>query len=93
MFAFDGFEEGFEVADAEAEGAVAFDEFEEHGGAVDEGFGEDLQQVAVFVAVDEDAAFLQFLDRGADVADPRPQVRILVVGVGGGQEFDALGDQ
>ncbi len=58
LFAFDGFEEGFEVADAEAERAVAFDEFEEHRGAVDEGFGEDLQQVAVFVPVYEDAAFL-----------------------------------
>ncbi|MBC2642428.1 MULTISPECIES: hypothetical protein [unclassified Rhodococcus (in: high G+C Gram-positive bacteria)] len=35
LFAFDGFEEGFEVADAEAEGAVASDEFEEHGASTD----------------------------------------------------------
>jgi hypothetical protein len=51
----DRLEEGLEVALAEAERAVPLDDLEEHRRAVAEGLGEDLQQVAVLVPVDEDA--------------------------------------
>src|SRR6478672_417275 len=69
LLALDGLEQCLEVALAEAEGAVALDELEEHGGPVAEGLGEDLQEVAVLVAVDEDAALLQLLDRDAHLTD------------------------
>src|SRR3954454_3568546 len=48
----DGLEQGLEVALAEAERAVPFDQLEEHGRPVLYGFGEDLQQVSVLVPVD-----------------------------------------
>src|SRR5699024_10492972 len=77
----------------EAQRAVPFDEFEEHGGAVADRFGEDLQQVTVFVAVHENAASLKLFDGYAHLADPCSQLRVGVIGIGGGQEFDAVGPQ
>ena len=70
LLALDGLEQGLEVALAEAERAVPLDQLEEHGRAVPDRPGEDLQQIAVLVAVDEDAALLQLLDRHPHVADP-----------------------
>ena len=93
LLALDGLEEGLEVALAEAERAVALDQLEEHRGPVAERLGEDLQQVAVLVAVDEDAALLQLLDRHAHLADAGAQLGVLVVGVGGVEELDAVGTQ
>src|SRR4051812_8682349 len=81
LLAFDGLEERLEVALAEAEGAVALDQLEEDRRAVTERLGEDLEQVAVLVTVDEDPALLQLLDRGPHVADARAQLGVLVVGV------------
>ena len=69
MFAFDGFEEGFEVAFAEAARAFALDDLVEDRRAVLDGLGEDLEQVAFVVAVDEDAEFGQFVDGLVDLAD------------------------
>src|SRR3712207_7420924 len=48
--------------------------------------GEDLQQVAVLVPVDQDAALLQLLDRYPHGADAGPQLGVLVVGVRGGED-------
>src|SRR5665648_671007 len=73
--------------------AVPLNEFEEYRGAVTDGLGENLEQIAVFVAIDEDAALLQLLNRHPDVADAFAQRRIFVVAVRGGEELDALGAQ
>src|SRR5471030_3066674 len=65
----DGLEQRLEVALAKAQRAMTLDHLEEHGGAVADGPREDLQEVAVLVAVDQDAPLLQLLDRSAHVAD------------------------
>src|SRR3954449_7093272 len=90
LLTLDRLEECLEVALAETERAMALDQLEEHGGPVAGGLGEDLQQVAVLVAVDQDAALLQLLDRRAHGADAAAQLGVLVVGVRGGEELDAL---
>src|SRR5689334_5396026 len=93
LLALDGLEEGLEVALAEAERAVPLDDLEEDRGPVAERLGEDLQEVAVLVAVDEDLALLELLDRCAHLADPGAQLVVLVVGVGGVEELDTVGPQ
>src|SRR6476469_2167493 len=92
LLALDRLEECLEVALPEAQRAVSLDQLEEDGGPVTGRLGEDLQQVAVLVAVDQDAALLQLLDRRAHGADARAQLGVLVVGVRRRQELDALGD-
>ncbi len=57
LLAFDGFEQGLEIALAEAAAPLALDDFIEQGGAILHRLGEDLQQVAVLVAIDQDAIF------------------------------------
>src|SRR5699024_8546296 len=89
----DGLEQCLEVALAEAQRAVPLDQLEEHRRPVAQRLGEDLEQVAVLVTVHQDAALLQLLDRHPDLADPCPQLRVLVVGVGGVEELDAVGPQ
>src|ERR671927_175813 len=91
LLALDRLEECLEVALAETERAVPLDELEEDGGPVAGRLGEDLQQVAVLVAVDQDAALLQLLDGRADLADAGAQLRVLVVRVRCRQKLDALG--
>ena len=54
---------------AEALAAFALEDFVEDGWAVFDGFGEDLKQVAFFVAVDEDAEFFEAFDVFVDLAD------------------------
>jgi non-specific serine/threonine protein kinase len=93
LLALDRLEEGLEVALAEAERAVPLDELEEDGRPVADRLGEDLQQVAVLVAVDQDAALAQFLDGNPDLADPLPQHRVGVVRVRRDEELDAAGAQ
>src|SRR5687768_5319062 len=80
LLALDRLEQGLEVALAEAERAVALDELEEDRRAVLHGLGEDLQQVAVLVAVHQDPPGLELGDRRADLADPLDE-RLVVVGV------------
>jgi DNA-binding CsgD family transcriptional regulator len=72
LLALDRLKERLEVALAEAERAVPLDELEEHRRPVADRLGEDLQQVAVLVPVDQDAALAQLLDRDPDLADPLP---------------------
>src|SRR5690606_35432740 len=83
----DGLEQGLEVALAEAHGAVPLDEFEEHGRAVLDRLGEDLQQVAVLVPVDEDLQLAERLHRHPGL--PGPLAERVVVGVRGVQELHA----
>src|SRR3954466_4159725 len=89
LLALDRLEQGLEVALSETERAVPLDELEEDGRPVAGGLGEDLQQVAVLVAVDQDPALLQLLDRGPDLTDAGAQLGVLVVGVRRGEELDA----
>src|SRR6476620_11804600 len=77
LLALDRLEERLEVALAEAERAVPLDELEEDGRPVAERLGEDLQQVAVLVAVDEDLALLELLDRHAHLTDASAQLLVL----------------
>src|SRR5262249_1096836 len=69
LFALDRLEERLEVAVAEAAGAVALDDLEEHGRTVLRGLREDLQQVAVVVAVREDPQAPQVVPALVDLAD------------------------
>ena len=67
LLALDRLEERLEVALAEAARTVALDDLEEHRRPVLDRLGEDLQQVALVVAVDQDAELGEvrqvFLDR------------------------------
>src|SRR6476660_5266823 len=90
LLALDRLEERLEVALAEAERAVPLDELEEHGRPVAHRLGEDLEEVAVLVAVDEDLAALELLDRHPHLADTLTQLRVVVVRVGGVEELDAV---
>src|SRR5664279_2546617 len=91
LLTLDGLKKRLEIALAEAERAVALDHLEEHCGAVADGAREDLQEVAVFVAVDEDAAALQLLNRDAHLADALAKGWVRVVRVGGLQELHTFG--
>src|SRR5918994_1630565 len=87
LLALDRLEQGLEVALAEAAGTVPLDDLEEHGRTVSNGLREDLQQVALVVAVDQDAQPLQVLDVFLDLADaPR---HLVVVLTRNRQELDA----
>src|SRR3954452_11135870 len=79
LLALDRLEERLEVALAEAACAVALDDLEEDGRAVADRLREDLQHVALVVAVDEDAEPAQVLQALLDLADPLRDV--LVVGL------------
>ena len=69
LLALDGFEEGLEVPLAEALRTVALDDLEEERRAVLHRLGEDLQQVALFVAIDEDAEVGKLAEVFVDRAD------------------------
>src|SRR5579875_399544 len=79
LFAFDRLEQGLEVPLAEAHRAVPLDQLVEDRRAVFHGLGEDLQQVAVLVAVGEDAQLPQLLERHTGVADPVAEVVVVAV--------------
>src|ERR687892_202296 len=85
LFALDRLEEGLEVALAEAAGAVALDDLEEHRRAVADRLGEDLQKVSLVVAIDQDAEPREVLQRLLDLADPLRD--LLVVGLRRAQEL------
>src|SRR5262245_2762766 len=86
LLALDRLEQGLEVALAEAAGAVALDDLEEHRRTVADRLREDLQHVALVVAVDEDAEAPQVLELLLDLADPLRHV--LVVRVRHVEELD-----
>ena len=87
LLALDRLEERLEVAVAEAARAVPLDHLEEERRPVLRGLREDLQQVAVVVAVGEDAQPAQVVPALVDLADAVG--RLLVVRVGRRQEDDA----
>src|SRR5690349_5510825 len=95
LLALDGLEQGLEVAVAEAARAVALDDLEEQRGAVAGRLREDLQQVALVVAVDEDALLLEVGQLALDLGHADDDV--LVVGGRDRDELDAaaahLGDR
>src|SRR5579884_3579748 len=87
LLALDRLEQGLEVALAEGRRAVPLDHLEEDRRPVLRGLGEDLQQVAVVVAVDEDPVLLQYRPLLGDLAHaPR---RFVVVGVGRVEKLEA----
>src|SRR2546423_4712034 len=88
LLALDCLEQGLEVALAEAARAVPLDQLEEDRRPVAERLREDLKQVALVVAVDEDAEPVQVVDRLGDLAHAAGQ--LVVVRVGGAQELNAL---
>ena len=69
LFTFDRFEQCLEIAFSKPAGAVALDDFEEERRAVLRRLREDLEQVALLVAVGEDAQALQIVVVGVDLAD------------------------
>src|SRR4029079_15780190 len=77
-----------EVADAEAARAVPLDDLEEERRAVLDGPGEDLEEVALLVAVGLDAQLLEGRNRDADVADAVGQRRVVLVRQA--EELDAV---
>src|SRR5690606_7481547 len=83
LFALDRLEQRLEVPLAEAHRAVALDQLEKERRAGLHRLGEDLEQVAVLVPVDQDPAGLQLLDRHPDRTDAGTQLRVVVVRVGG----------
>src|SRR4051794_18155463 len=87
LLALDRLEERLEVPVAEAAGAVALDHLEEERRAILGGLREDLQQVAVVVAVGEDAEPPQVAVVLVDLADAVGD--ILVIRVGRHQEQQA----
>src|SRR5918996_3099235 len=80
LLALDRLEEGLEVALAEAASAVPLDDLEEYGRTVSDRLREDLQQVALVVAVDEDAEPLQVLDVLVDLPDARRHLVVVLTG-------------
>src|SRR6266700_2334168 len=89
LLALDRLEQGLEISLSEPKRAVPLDEFEKNGGTVTDRPCEDLEQVAVLIPVNQDAALLQLLDRHPYLPYPGPQFRVLVVGRRGGQELHA----
>lgn len=61
-------EQSFEVSFTETFTSFALEDLVEDGRAIFDGFGEDLEQVAFVVAVDEDAEFFQFVYAFVDLA-------------------------
>ena len=86
MLALDGFEEGLEVAFSEGLGAFALNDFNEYRRAVHQGLGEELQQVALVVAVDQDSELAQRSEVFVDFA--HAVEHLVVVGIGNGQEVN-----
>src|SRR5918994_3355 len=88
LLALDRFEEGLEVALAEALRAVTLDHLEEERRPVLGGLREDLQEVPVLVTVDENAQPPQIVPVLADLTDARNGV--LVVRLRGREKDDAV---
>src|SRR6267142_1513375 len=88
LLALDRLEQRLEVPLAEAPRAVAFDHLEEKRRAILRGLREDLEEVAVLVAVGEDAQPAEVVPVLADLADALADV--LVVRVGGRKKDDTL---
>src|SRR5205085_721207 len=79
LFQLDRLEERLEVADAEAARAAPLDDLEEQRGPILHRPRKRLQQIAVLVAVDEDAQLADHVEILADLADPFAQVGVVSV--------------
>src|SRR5436190_24075156 len=88
LLALDRLEERFEVSFAEAARAMALDHLEEERRPVLRRLREDLQQVALLVAVDEDSEPLEIVPVLADLADAG--LGIEVIRIRSREEVDAL---
>src|SRR2546427_10229385 len=62
LFALDGFEECFEVSLAETARPSALNDLEEERGSILDRLGEDLKQIALVVAIDQDAELGQLIE-------------------------------
>src|SRR3712207_4904261 len=87
LLALDRLEQRLEVSLAEAAGAMALDDLEEDRRPVAERLGEDLQQVALVVAVDQDPEAPEVVEVLGDLTDAIRH--LVVVAVGGAQELHA----
>src|SRR6185312_15670481 len=85
LLALDGLEQRFEVALAKAARALTLDDLEEHRRAILLVAGEDLQQIAVVIAIHQDAQLRQFVNRLVNLTDA--PLQFIVVG---GYAFDEL---
>ena len=85
----DRLEERLEVSLAKPERTVALDELEEDRGTILNRPGEDLQQVAVFVAIHEDSAAFQLVDGRTNVTDASAKFGVVVIAVRRAQELNA----
>src|SRR3954447_2032964 len=88
LLPFDCFEECFEVAFAETTRSLALDNLVEDGRTVFYGSGEYLEHITLVIPIDENAKVLQFLDAFVDLTDA--VLQLCVVGMGDGEEIDAL---
>jgi len=77
LLAFDRFEQCLEIAFSKPAGAVPLDHFEEERRPILGRLGEDLEQVALLVAVGEDAQTLQVVVVGVDLADTLLEVVVV----------------
>ena len=81
LLTFNGLEERLEVASTESVVVVALDDFQEDSGAVLAGLGEDLEEVALVVVIDEDVELLNdgdvFLDLGGGGLELFPEVGVI----------------
>src|SRR5579875_4202935 len=88
LLALDGLEERLEVALAKAARPLTLNHLEEDGWAILHVLGEDLQQIAVVVAIHQDTQSRKLVNRFVNLADAIRQ--LFVVGGQSRQELDAL---
>src|SRR5438445_4431835 len=86
LFALNRFEESFEVALSEAAAPLALDDLKEQRGPVLDGLREDLQHIALIVAIHQNAEVFQGFDRFVDPTHPLDQIP--VISVGHSEKFD-----
>src|SRR5262245_16035746 len=77
LLALDRFEQRLEVPFAEAARALPLDDLVEERRPILDGLGEDLKEIAVGVAVDEDSQLLKLVDRLVDPADAALQLIVV----------------
>src|SRR5271157_4656932 len=78
LLALDGFEQGLEVSLAKALRSAPLNDLEEESRPVLDRLGENLEQIALIIAINQDTQFGQFAQVFPDCADPFGQH--LVVG-------------
>lgn len=88
LLEFDGFEERLKVAFPKAAASFALDELEKKSGPVFHGARKNLQEVTLFVAIDQDSVMANGVQRLVDFADTIAQR--VVVTIGYAQKFDAI---